>query len=144
MLEEATALRRNPVRLLWIGVAIAGLAGVYLFQESLVLSRFMAMEVHPNTAFIFKKTLRVILNDSFTLLFIYAWFNDQRITRVAMWLQLVDTLVLLPVYLLLKLLLEGDHEISSPLLSQLHRLIVNPTLMVLFIPAVYFQRWQSR
>jgi len=138
-----TEFRHSPRRVAFLAVAIAGLVFVYLFQETLVFSRFFSYEAHPYVSFVFKKTLRVVLNDSFMLLFIYAWFNTRAVTRVALWLQAIDTFVLLPLYLLVKLTLEGDHEISSPLLSQLHRLIVNPTLMVLFIPAVYFQRWKS-
>jgi exosortase F-associated protein len=74
------------------------------------------------------------------LLFIHSLFRDPSVTRLAWYVQLTDTLILLPVYLFVKLYYEGDAEISMPLLSQLHRLIVNPTLMVLLIPAVYYQR----
>ncbi|MCE2996813.1 MAG: hypothetical protein LW863_14525, partial [Flammeovirgaceae bacterium] len=74
------------------------------------------------------------------LLIIHLWFRSASITKLALWIQLVDMLILLPIYLVLKLRIEGDSEISSPLLSQLHRLIVNPTLMILLFPAIYFQR----
>lgn len=71
---------------------------------------------------------------------IHLWFQSVKITRLALWVQLIDAVVLLPFYFFLKLSLEGDSEISSPLLSQLHRLIINPTLMILIFPAIYFQR----
>jgi hypothetical protein len=63
---------------------------------------------------------------------------------LAVFIQLIDLVVLLPIYLLIKLAMEGDEEISSPLLSQFHRLIVNPTLMILLLPAIYFQRQIKR
>lgn len=127
-------------RLLMVGVSIAGLALVYLFQHTDVLLLCDSCTFHRYTHFAVRKILRVALNDSFMLLFIYALFQDRSVTRLAWYIQLVDTLVLLPIYLVLKLSYEGDGEISMPLLSQLHRLIVNPTLMVLLIPAVYYQR----
>jgi exosortase F-associated protein len=127
-------------RILLMAIAIAGLAFVYLFQRIDVLEICGSCTFHPYAHFAVKKILRVLLNDSFMLLFIHALFRDQPVTRLAWYIQLVDTLVLLPVYLFIKLWYEGDVETSIPLLSQLHRLIVNPTLMVLLIPAVYYQR----
>lgn len=127
-------------RLMMMVAAVAGLALVFLFQEVDVLNVCGSCTFHPYTHFVVKKTLRVALNDTLMLLFIHALFRDPSVTRLAWYVQLVDTLVLLPAYLIIKLTYEGDGELSMPLLSQLHRLIVNPTLMVLLIPAVYYQR----
>lgn len=126
------------VNKLAIVVAIAGVILTYLFQDFSFLS---AWSISENTQFVLRKIFRVFLNDLFMLLFITAWFKEWRFTRLAIAIQLVDGLVLLPVYLVLKLSLEGSSEISLPLLSQFHRLIVNPTLMILLIPAVYFQKF---
>jgi exosortase F-associated protein len=128
-----------------VAIAIGGLALVFLFQNADVLT-FLCSDCsfHPYTHFVVKKTLRVFLNDTFMLLLIHALFRDHAVTRLAWYIQLVDTLILLPAYLVIKLSYEGDAEISIPLLSQLHRLIVNPTLMVLLIPAVYYQRQRQR
>jgi exosortase F-associated protein len=131
---------RSPQRIAFLLLAIIGLGLVFLFQEVDVLGYVFQVQLDPNIHFIVKKTLRVFLNDSCMLLFIHAWFFQRSITQMAWKLQLIDTCILLPVYFILKLSVEGDSEISSPLLSQLHRLIVNPTLMILLIPAIYFQR----
>jgi hypothetical protein len=53
----------------------------------------------------------------------------------------VELFVVLPIYFLLKLNLEGASEISSPLLSFIHRLIVNPMLMVLTGIALAYQKF---
>lgn len=127
-------------RLLMMAVAVGGLALVFLFQSADILDLCPGCSFHPYTHFVARKVTRVILNDSLMLLFIHALFRDPSVTRLAWYVQLVDTFVLLPIYLFVKLYYEGDAEISMPLLSQLHRLIVNPTLMVLLIPAVYYQR----
>ena len=130
-----------PRERLWLmAIAIVGLAMVYLFQNADILNICGSCTFHPYTHFVVKKIVRVLLNDTFMLLFIHALFRDQSVTRLAFYIQMIDTLVLLPVYLIIKLTYEGDAELSMPLLSQLHRLIVNPTLMVLLIPAVYYQR----
>lgn len=131
-------------RLIIMAIALGGIALVFLFQGVDILDLCGSCTFHPYTHFIVRKTVRVLLNDSFMLLFIHALFLDRSVTRLAWYIQLVDTLVLLPVYLIVKLSYEGDAEISIPLLSQLHRLIVNPTLMVLLIPAVYYQRIRAK
>jgi len=120
-----------------IAIAVLGIALTFLFQEFTFLSN---LNISGNAQFILRKVLRVLLNDFFMLIFIAAWFKEWRITRLAIAIQLIDSLILLPAYLVLKLWAEGNAEISIPLLSQLHRLIINPTLMILLIPAVYFQR----
>ena len=136
---ELQRIKDNPKRAGWIIVALVGLTASFILQQVNILAR-LSFEVDPYTDFITRKVVRVIVNDLCMLLLIHAWFDDKAITRLAWKIQLIDTLILLPIYLTLKLTIEGDSELSSPLLSQLHRLIVNPTLMILLIPAVYFQR----
>lgn len=120
-----------------IVLAVAGVASTYLLQDFQFVLSWISSET---LQFASRKILRVFLNDFFMLIFIAAWFRDWNVTRLAILIQLVDGFILLPAYLWLKLALEGNSEISMPLLSQLHRLIVNPTLMILLIPAVYFQK----
>ncbi|WP_127121204.1 exosortase F system-associated membrane protein [Chryseotalea sanaruensis] len=127
-------------RLAWMLLSFLVLAGVYLLQDAFSLNQSLALGLSAETDFVLKKLIRIVLNDTAALVLIYAWFYDAKITRLAFLLQLVDTFILLPVYLVLKLSIEGTAEISVPLLSQLHRLIVNPTLIILLIPAIYFQR----
>lgn len=143
MIKQATEILTQPKRLLLLITAITGLALIYLMQESLVLSSWFHFEISANTDFVFKKLIRVTLNDLCMLLFLYAWFNNKSITQLGLWVQAIDTFVLLPIYLLTKLTFEGTSEISTPLLSQWHRLIVNPTLMLLLIPAIYYQRFKE-
>lgn len=124
-------------------IALAGLGVMFLFQNYDWLSGLFGIHTHAYVHFVIKKFIRLFINDTLMLLLIFAWFNEKTITQLAWKLQLIDSFILLPVYLALKLWLEGDDEISSPLLSQFHRLIVNPTLMILLIPGVYFQRMVS-
>ncbi len=116
------------------GLAIIVLT--YLFQEQLDFGFANISEVK---GFIIRKASRVLLNDAGMILVIIGLFNKTAVTRLALGIQIIDALVLLPLYFVVKLSWEGTSEISSPLLSQFHRLIVNPTLMLLLIPAVYFQ-----
>ena len=93
-----------------------------------------------NTQFIFNRTLRFLINDLSVILLIYAIFESRGLVKIAFLVQLFGLIVVLPFYFYFKLMLEGPSEISSPLLSFVHRIIVNPILMLLLIPAFYYQR----
>ncbi len=118
------------------GLAI--LIGVYVFQRLSLGAVFEGL--HPNVVFSVNRTIRLILNDIACVLIIFALFSEKKYVKIAFLVFLVELLVVLPAYLLIKLSLEGDSEISSPLLSQIHRLIVNPMLMILLIVAFFYQR----
>lgn len=122
-----------------IALAITGLALIFLFQEYSIGARVFGIE-SATLEFVVNRTFRLLGNDIFMLLLIAVWFRDKSVTRLALAIQAIDFFVLLPLYLWAKLTWEGTSEISTPLFSQFHRLIVNPTLMILLIPAVYFQR----
>src|SRR5690348_917017 len=108
-------LRSFPRQSLWLmATAIFGLALVFLFQNADVLDLCDSCTFHPYTHFVVRKTIRVLLNDTFMLLFIHALFRDPSVTRLALYIQMIDTLVLLPIYLAIKLSYEGDIEISMP------------------------------
>jgi exosortase F-associated protein len=130
------------ITLLMLGGAM--LVSVYIFQRVNLTSVMDTSNLHPNTSFIVNRTLRMLLNDIACFLLIYAIFKERKYLKVAFWLFLAELFIVLPVYLVLKLLLEGDSEISSPLLSQIHRLIVNPTLMIVLIAGFVYQKYFRR
>lgn len=129
-----------------IGIAFSMLLLVYFFQRvsfAAIINAFLPEAVHivgSNLIFVVNKTIRLILNDFACLIFIYAVFQKQVYLKASFYLFLIELFLLLPFYLILKLNLEGDSELSSPLLSQLHRLIVNPLLMFLLIMGFVYQK----
>jgi len=123
------------------------LFAVYIFQQfnvAALLCDVMPGQTCPferNTVFVINRTVRVLLNDAACMVLIFAIFKQKKYLQVAFYVFLFEALVLLPAYFMLKLSLEGDSEISSPLLSQIHRMIVNPTLMIVLIIAFAYQRF---
>ena len=99
--------------------------------------------MHPNVVFIINKTVRLVVNDLACMLLIFAVFQRKSYLLVAFYVFIFELLILLPVYFAVKLSLEGDSEISSPLLSFVHRLIVNPMLMFVLIAGFVYQRFVS-
>lgn len=130
-------------------VACSVLFAVYIFQQfnaAAVLCDALPGLSCPfgaNTVFVINRSIRVLLNDAACMVLILAIFKQKKYLQVAFYIFLFEVLVLLPAYFMLKLSLEGDSEISSPLLSQIHRMIVNPTLMIVLIIAFAYQRFRA-
>ena len=121
------------------------LAMVFIFQR---FDYFKFIEVlfglsnsgWPYVGFVVNKVIRFLVNDALCIFFIYALFKEKKYLRVAFYVFLIELFIVLPVYFWIKLSTEGDSELSSPLLSQIHRLIVNPTLMILLIVSFLYQK----
>jgi len=116
-------------------VSYAGLANGIL-PESLSIN-------HPYVIFIFNRTIRLIVNDGACMLLIWGLFGQMKYLKAAFVVFLIELFILLPFYFAIKLNMEGPSEISSPLLSQIHRIIVNPLLMLILIIGFYYQKITS-
>jgi hypothetical protein len=130
--------------ILVISAGLFALSLVYVFQRTNYgLLLFETFEIAPNQNFIFviNKSLRLLANDLICFFMIYSVFKEKNYRQVAMLVFMVELFVILPIYLLLKLSFEGTSEISSPLFSFIHRLIVNPTLMILTGMALAYQKF---
>ena len=123
---------------------LLGLVLVFMFQQFSYAHFFNSEIANPNLIFIVNKSIRLVLNDTLCLGLIYGIYYDIRYVKIGSLVQLSEMFLLLPVYFYFKLTIEGDSEISSPLLSQIHRLIVNPTLMILLIIGFYYQLHANR
>lgn len=140
---------QRPIRLMVMFSCCLLLAIIYIFQGFNFLSFFLVnvlhsqVSLHPFVFFIFNKTVRLCLNDVACFGLIWAIFVSREHLRLAFYVFLFELIAVLPIYFFLKLHLEGDSEISSPLLSQIHRLIVNPTLMILLMISFAYQRYKK-
>lgn len=131
-------------------VACCALAGIYIFQRFNFIGFFVSIvgfdpqQLHPYVVFIGNRVIRLTGNDLSCMVLIYVFFRERKYLVVAWYFYLFELLVVMPVYFLIKLQTEGVSEISSPLLSQIHRLIVNPVLMILLMLAFLYQKIKRR
>jgi hypothetical protein len=138
---------KNP---LLISVALLVLVLVFIFQrfnyaEALTSFLPLAFRIeNANAIFVINRTIRLILNDLACMALIYALFGKRHYLLLAFYVFLIELFFLLPLYFVIKLTLEGDTELSSPLLSHLHRLIVNPLLMLLLMAGLLYQRIRAK
>ncbi|MFM8316741.1 MAG: exosortase F system-associated membrane protein [Bacteroidota bacterium] len=85
---------------------------------------------------ILNKVLRYLVNDMAALGIIYALFAKPSYVRLGWWIMWFGLGFLLPLYYMGLWLLPPSLHIA---LSYLHRLVMNPVLLMLLIPALYYQ-----
>ena len=135
---------RFSFRTVSMALCVLGLLLVYVLQKvdylGLVAATIGTEAPSPTLSFAANRTIRLIINDLLCISLIRLWFNDERFSRLAWWVFLIELFIVLPIYLTLKLAAEGPTEISSPLFQPLHRMIVNPLLMIILMGGMYYQR----
>lgn len=131
----------NPQVKFRIGVgvlSVAALVFVFLFQR---LDIAIILGVEENVwRFMINRSIRFILNDVLAILLIYALFYERKYVLFAVWVQLFGMILILVPYFIIKFNYPGY---NGPLISFLHRLVLNPTLLLLLIPAFYYQKKYS-
>lgn len=127
--------QHNKIRI-GLGIfSIVGLITVFLFQRTDV-SAMLNVE-NEYWKFVINRSIRFIINDTLTILLIYALFSEGKYVVFAFWVQLIGLVFVLMPYFVLKFYFSGY---NGPLVSFLHRLVLNPTLLLLLIPAFYYQK----
>jgi exosortase F-associated protein len=86
---------------------------------------------------IVNKVIRYFINDLAALALLWAIFERRDFMQFAIWVLLFGLVALLPVYFIGYFYFANSLGIT---LSYLHRLVMNPTLMMLLIPLFYFQQ----
>jgi len=127
--------RQLKIRLLLAVLALGGLVLIFLFQRTDVA---VLLGIKENIwRFIFNRSLRFVLNDVLAILLIYAIFYERKYVLFAIAVQVFGFFFVLIPYFILKFNFPGY---NGPLISFLHRLVLNPTLILLLIPAFYYQK----
>jgi exosortase F-associated protein len=115
--------------------AAIGLVIVFVFQQT-NLAALGGLAATPSNQFIINKLIRFFLNDALTILLIFSLFGKKKYVMFAVWVQLTGMVLFLIPYLVVKIWLP---DYNGPLINFIHRLILNPTLLLLLIPAFILQ-----
>ncbi|GGH73519.1 exosortase F system-associated membrane protein [Phaeocystidibacter marisrubri] len=136
-----------------VAAAIIGLGSTYLMQAWLNPHSWLHGEILPWTdtwedirfgskfQVVLNKAFRYLLNDLFSILLIHGLFQNRTYTRFAVWVLIFGLFVLVPIYLLLVFYAPSGY---SSMISHLHRIIMNPVLMMLLIPYYYMLESQKK
>jgi exosortase F-associated protein len=126
----------TPGRIVIGIICIAGLVTVFLFQQIDVAS-LIGFDTRMSR-FLVNRTIRFLLNDAFALGLIFSLFHERKYVVFALYVQIAGTVLFLIPYFILKIYFPAY---NGPLINFLHRLILNPTLLMLLIPAFYYQKF---
>lgn len=85
--------------------------------------------------------LRYLLNSAISLGIIYLIFFDTKLTVFAAWLYFLFFILLISAFLALYMLPDEPHKMY---LFYVRRFLIQPILLLLFVPAFYFQKLHSR
>lgn len=121
-------------------ISVTGLILVFLFQR-FEWSTSFGLTLEDTGKFMFNRTIRFLLNDAFAIGLIYALFAEKKYVIFSLYVQFAGVVLFLIPYFILKLYFP---HYNGPLISFLHRLVLNPTLLMLLIPAFYYQRRAGR
>lgn len=116
-------------------ICAVALLAFFLGQGYNMAERLLGI-TDPRWMFFMNRTIRFLVNDLLAIGLIYGLFGERKYVVFALWVQLAGLVFLLLPYSVLKYYWPAY---NGPLINFLHRLILNPTLLLLLIPAFYYQ-----
>lgn len=130
---DSKKIEQLPLRII-VGTTAVGLLLAFLMFQHINWAAFF--KVQPGIwQFIVNRTLRFIINDVLTILLIYALFFNRRYVIFSALIQLLGLVIILIPYFLIKI---NMPHYNGPMISFLHRLVLNPILLLLLIPVFYW------
>jgi len=121
-------------------ICLTGLVAVFIFQK-FDFTGWIGIHTGNTVRFILNRSIRFIINDGLAIGLIFAIFYERKYVLFAIVIQIIGLFLFLLPYFILKI---NYPSYNGPLISYLHRLILNPTLLMLLIPAFYFQKIKGR
>ena len=111
-------------------ISATGLLMIFLFQRVNWSSWILNSGDPAINAFLINRSVRFILNDIFAVLLIASIFGKRKYVLIAVYVQVAGFIFVLIPYIILKLRFPSY---NGPLISFLHRLVLNPLLIYLLI-----------
>jgi exosortase F-associated protein len=121
-------------------LAAAGLLALFMFQRY-DWSALTGGHFSPIQRFLLNRSVRFVLNDLLAMLLVLAVFGKRKYVIVAIFVQVLSFVFILLPYFFLKLSYPGY---NGPLISFLHRLVLNPVLIYLLMFFFWYQEKQSK
>jgi exosortase F-associated protein len=118
-------------------LSAAGMVLVFLFQRMDVAS-MLGVGDPAIYRFLINRSIRFLMNDAFAIGLIYALFAERKYVVFSLYVQIAGVVLFLIPYFILKIYFPAY---NGPMISFLHRLVFNPTLLMLLIPAFYYQKY---
>lgn len=116
-------------------ISLVGLISFYLFQKNIL--EYLSLQGQQFQVFLITKMIRFFVNDFLMIGVIFGVFKKLEFVKIAILVQLAGFLFLLLPYLVIKY---HYPLYNGPLVSFLHRLVLNPLLLILLVPALFYHQ----
>lgn len=141
---------KNKLSIFLIGLTLVLLACIRAFETKIFYDPFVAFYKSEyfhkplpnfNSVKLFLNLLfRYSLNSSLSIFIIYKLFSDKAILKIAVYLYVIIGLILITSFCVYLYSEKPDYMI----LFYIRRFLLQPVLLVLFIPAFYYQKKQNK
>jgi len=143
-------MTKNKLSVFLIGLAFILLACVRAFETKIFYDPFVAfykseyfhkpLPEFDSVKLFLNLLLRYSFNSVLSLFVIYKLFTDKSIIKIALYLYVFIGLILIAALYIYMNSLKPDYMI----LFYIRRFLIQPVLLVLFIPAFYYQKNQNK
>ncbi len=127
-------------RLLLVVSGVVALVVIFVFQQfnySELLFGLIGVDLNNRWSFVLNKIIRFLLNDLAVISVIFGIFYQKKYVDLALWVMGFGFLFILLPYLWLAI---NYPEYNGAMYSHLHRLVMNPVLLILLIPFLLYQK----
>jgi exosortase F-associated protein len=124
-----------------VGITCVTVLLVVFIYQRFDWCAWFGLEARGIARFMINRAMRFIINDLAAIGVIFALFYRASFVKLAILIQVIGILLFLLPYFALKLYFP---DYNGPLINFLHRIILNPMLMMLLIPALYYQRMKEQ
>lgn len=142
-MHESTQQADLSLRTRWLLgiVSVAGLLLIFLFQRFDWSALFGLTGLEKIEKFVLNRLIRFVLNDVFGVLLVLSLFGKKNLAIIAVYVQILGFVFVMIPYVILKL---NYPAYNGPMISFLHRLILNPLLIYLLVFFFWYQKKNNR
>ena len=143
-------LWNHKVRIFTVMTFIIGLVMVRMFEDALFYDPFLnyyrldtnlPFPEYDSIKLFFDTLFRYVLNTALSLAIIYTIFKDIELTKFAGFLYLLSFIVLISAFFIVLQIYGQQFKLE---IFYIRRFLIHPVLLLLFLPALYFQKIISK
>jgi exosortase F-associated protein len=138
-MQELTQQADLSLRMRWLlgVISVSGLLLIFLFQRFDWSALFGLGDLKKIERFVINRSVRFVINDVLGVLLVLSLFGRKKLAIIAVYVQVLGFVFIMIPYVILKL---NYPSYNGPMISFLHRLILNPLLIYLLVFFFWYQK----
>jgi exosortase F-associated protein len=138
-MQELTQQADLSLRTRWLlgVISVSGLLLIFLFQRFDWSALLGPGDLKKIERFVINRSVRFVINDVLGVLLVLSLFGRKKLAIIAVYVQVLGFIFIMIPYVILKL---NYPSYNGPMISFLHRLILNPLLIYLLVFFFWYQK----